>query len=266
MSGCVVELSNQSASSNLNNNNNNNANANANTNANANFINNSNNNNNNNNQQQQLQQQQDANNNATTSAAILARLKDVENANQQMQITVEKLQIELNNKNEIIQQLQANNKELSADKRKDMERLVETAIDDWLNSLTGISADVRKQFRDGVTRLAEQADMKNNAWEVVCNASKAHKENVNIIEQLRRDCSERDKTIETLLTSHSDPTFSSEASRIEGANKRQRVGDSNISITTRQDSAAAPPPPQQNNDAWDDFAKMLMEDGRRSYY
>ena len=55
---------------------------------------------------------------------------------------------------------------LSADKRKDMEQMIETAIDTWLNSLTGISDEVRKQFRAGVSRIAEHADMKNSAWEV----------------------------------------------------------------------------------------------------
>ena len=72
--------------------------------------------------------------------------------------------------------LHMGNTELSADKLKDMEQTVETAIDDWLTSLTGISPDVQKQLCEGVTRLAEQADMKANAWEVVCNASKAPKE------------------------------------------------------------------------------------------
>ena len=234
-------------------------------------INNLNNNNNNNNNQQQQPPQHDANNNNNTNAAILARLKEVEHANQQMLQNMDNLKQEIKNKDDNIQQLQLTNKELSADKRKDMEQIVETAIDEWLNSLTGISPDVRKQFREGVTKLAEHADMKNNAWEVVCNASKAHKENVNTIEQLKRDINDKDKTIETLLTSHSDPTFASEASRIDsGGNKRQRTAE--VHATTRQDSTASAPSTMSSNnsgrngDAWDDFAKMLSDTGRNTYY
>jgi DUF4097 and DUF4098 domain-containing protein YvlB len=186
-----------------------------------------------------------------------------------MQTTIEKLQQELKAKDDSIQKLHMDNKELSADKRKDMEQIVETAIDDWLNSLTGISTDVRKQFRDGVTRLAEHADMKNNAWEVVCNASKAHKENVNMIEQLRRDCTERDKTIETLLSSHSDPSFSSDASRMDPAGgKRQRTGD--IISTSRVQADAKEEFGSGNRggggDAWDNFAKMLSDSGKSHYF
>jgi hypothetical protein len=183
-----------------------------------------------------------------------------------MQLTIDNLQVEIKGKDESIQKLHVDNKELSADKRKDMEQIVETAVDDWLNSLTGISSDVRKQFRDGVTRLAEQADMKNNAWEVVCNASKAYKENVNTIEQLKRDCNERDKTIETLLSSHSDPTFTSESSRIAGG-KRQRGDDVDIIATNnrsqvQEKDSHAPP----SGDAWDDFAKLLSSSGKSHYY
>jgi hypothetical protein len=217
-----------------------------------------------NNEQQLLSNNNNNNNNNTTNAAILARLKEVEHANQSMQLTIDGLQVELKGKDESIQKLHVDNKELSADKRKDMEQIVETAVDDWLNSLTGISSDVRKQFRDGVTRLAEQADMKNNAWEVVCNASKAYKENVNTIEQLKRDCNERDKTIETLLSSHSDPTFTSDSSRIAGS-KRQRGDDveviTNRSQVQEKDSHATP-----SGDAWDDFAKLLSNSGKSHYY
>jgi hypothetical protein len=254
MSGMVVELTGASKESMIAN------------------INNLNNNNNNNNNQQQQPPQHDANNNNNnTNAAILARLKEVEHANQQMLQNMDNLKQEIKNKDDNIQQLQLTNKELSADKRKDMEQIVETAIDEWLNSLTGISPDVRKQFREGVTKLAEHADMKNNAWEVVCNASKAHKENVNTIEQLRRDINDKDKTIETLLTSHSDPTFASEASRIDGgSNKRQRPAE--VHATTRQDSTASTAPSIGDNnggrggDAWQDFARMLSDSGKNTYY
>ena len=97
---------------------------------------------------------------ASTNAAILNRLKEIENNNQAMQATIERLTAESQLKEEKI-------KSLSAEKRKDMEQMIETAIDAWLNSLTGVPEEVRKQFRQGISKIAEQADMQNAAWEVM---------------------------------------------------------------------------------------------------
>ncbi len=92
-------------------------------------------------------------------AAILNRLKEIENNNQSMQATIERLHTEAQMKEEKI-------KALSAEKRKDMEQMIDTAIDHWLNSLTGVPEEVRKQFRQGISKIAQEADMKNAAWEV----------------------------------------------------------------------------------------------------
>jgi chromosome segregation ATPase len=97
---------------------------------------------------------------ASTNVAILNRLKEIENNNQQMQATIDRLNSEAQIKEDKI-------KSLSADKRKDMEQMIETAIDTWLNSLTGVPEEVRKQFRYGISKLAQEADMQNAAWEVI---------------------------------------------------------------------------------------------------
>ena len=97
---------------------------------------------------------------SSTNAAILNRLKEIENNNQMMQATIERLTAESQMKEEKI-------KSLSAEKRKDMEQMIETAIDSWLNSLTGVPEEVRKQFRQGISKIAQEADMENAAWEVM---------------------------------------------------------------------------------------------------
>ncbi len=102
----------------------------------------------------------------TTNSAILNRLKDIENNNQQMHATIERLNEEAQKKEEKI-------KALSADKRKDMELMIDNAIDHWLNSLTGVPEEVRKQFRQGISKLAQEADMKNAAWEVLLALERA---------------------------------------------------------------------------------------------
>lgn len=93
-------------------------------------------------------------------AAILNRLKEIESTNQALQATIDRMKTDTQSKDEKI-------KALSADKRRDMEQMIETAIDNWLNSLTGVQEDVRKQFRQGITKIAKEADMENAAWEVL---------------------------------------------------------------------------------------------------
>jgi hypothetical protein len=208
-----------------------------------------------------------ADNNGT--ATILARLKELEATNQQLAKHLDDIKAETQRKEDKI-------KLLSADKRKDMEQMIETAIDTWLNSLTGISDEVRKQFRSGVSRIAEQADLKNAAWEVVCQASQLHRANVDRIEELLQTCNSQNETIKSLVGGGSasgiahDPTFTTEASRMLNANnKRQRVDDPPHAATTTgaapgggSTTAAAAGP----KDAWDMFDSMLREDSRSQYY
>ncbi len=92
-------------------------------------------------------------------AAILNRLNEIEATNQALLEANERLKSEAARKDEQIQAL-------SAEKRKEMEQMIETAIDTWLNSLTGVSEEMRGQFRKGISKIAQQADMKNAAWEV----------------------------------------------------------------------------------------------------
>jgi hypothetical protein len=211
-------------------------------------------------------------------AAILNRLKEIENNNQSMQATIERLHTEAQMKEEKI-------KALSAEKRKDMEQMIDTAIDHWLNSLTGVPEEVRKQFRQGISKIAQEADMKNAAWEVdtpffatginhlfthhfflqiVCNASEAHNRNVKQIETLINTCAEQGKTIESLLGS--DPSFSTDASRIAGVgHKRTRVA----SPAVQRPAAAAPMPSGGGGsgaDAWDLFSNMMSSENKGTYY
>lgn len=201
-------------------------------------------------QNETTQQQQSANN------VILNRLKEIENSNASLVIMLENLKNENKSKDEKI-------KELSEDKRKDMEQMIDTAVEKWLNSLTDVSEDVKKQFKQGITKLAEQADVKNAAWEIVCNASRAHETNVKKIEDLVKTCNEQGETIKTLLGNKNDSTFESVASRLEDSSleqtthraaKRSRINDE-TPITQSQQASA-----------WDDFAQMMQTQNKSSYF
>ena len=197
---------------------------------------------------------------AQTSNAILARLKEVELSNASMVTVVDKLKLEAQFKDDKI-------KELSADKRKDMEQMIDTAVERWLSSLTGVPDEVRQQFKKGISKIAEQADMKNVAWEIVCNASLAHESNVKKIDELLKTCTEQGETIKTLMSSNTDPSFSSDSSRMGSSAKRQRTEMEAITpprfAETNQATVANT---GEKVDAWNDFESMMKLEMTAKYF
>lgn len=211
------------------------------------------------------------------SQAVLQRMKEMELMVQELKSKLHEKEDETNKKNALIKKLESDNEELSTERKKEMEELYQTGINEWLNTLQ-ISEDIKEQFRKGILGITKQADIKNPAWEVLCNASKAHKENVAKINELVTLCNEKEKTIESLLQSSNDPTFHSNASRMQHSsasaaaipnpgNKRPRTEESSMdrgpaASSSHSDANAA----EGGNDAWDHFAKMIYEGARQTYY
>lgn len=184
---------------------------------------------------------------------VLHRLKELEESNAQNAQLLERMRKEAQDREDKI-------KLLSADKRKEMETILSSAIDNWLNSLEGVSDDHKRSFRTGISKLAEQADMNNAAWEIVCNASSLHNNNVKKIEELMMEAKERERELGDLQG------FRSEASRISSTGaKRARI----------EEPAAAPAVPLPpaaagggggGGDAWDTFQQMISKDFRSNYF
>jgi hypothetical protein len=179
---------------------------------------------------------------------VLHRLKELEDSNTQNAKALERMRKEMQDKDEKI-------KALSADKRKEMETILSSAIDNWLGSLSGVSDENKANFRKGISKLAEEADMNNAAWEIVCNASQLHKDNVQKIEELLTEAKDRERELGDLKG------FRTEASRISG-------------VKRRRDEEEAPPPekrpapaePTAKGDIWDAFQSMLQRDIRTAYF
>jgi len=207
------------------------------------------------------------------SNAVLQRMKEMEQQFQDMKNTIANLELDNNSKQALIQQLEADKDELSTERRKDMEQILESAVNDWLQSLKGISEEVRTQFKSGITNLAKKADIKNHAWEVICNASQAHKENVAKIDELVKMCNEKEKTIETLLQNNNDPQFVSTISRVSAPTeaipsvlgKRPAAADDHPSSVAMDRGGEASKIPK-NGDAWDTFANMIFQSSRDQYF
>ena len=196
--------------------------------------------------------------------AILARLKELEAMNQTLQKTVEDSRLEVQRREDKI-------KELSIEKRKEMEEMIRTAIDSWLTSLPELSEEVRQQFRTGISRIAETADTKNAAWEVVCNASRLHTSNVNRIEELLNTCNQQSETIKTLVggnnSAAADPAFASEGSRMQKRPRSEAMEPAIPAVMPVQPThtASSSSADGTHADAWDAFGGLLMQHGRQTY-
>jgi hypothetical protein len=185
---------------------------------------------------------------------VLHRLKELEESNVNNAKALEKMRKELQEKEDKI-------KILSADKRKEMEGILSSAIDSWLNSLSGVSDENKTNFRQGISKLAEHADMNNAAWEIVCNASALHNNNVKKIEELLAQAQDRERELGDLKG------FKSEASRISGV-KRSRTDDP----IPQPPSHKRPPAEEEgsgggsSNNTWDMFQNMITRDFKSQYF
>ena len=220
---------------------------------------------------------------------VLHRLKDLQDANTQKDAIIEQLKNDLKHKDEQIKHRDERVKDLSADKRKDMEEFMKGVVDTWLSSLSGVSEENKSNFRNGIKTMAEAADTRNPAWEIVCNASIDHQTNVKKIEELLMANSAKDKQIEELRG------FKNEASRIGTAavpsssnfllnqnnnNKRQRLDgegtngaesiarhlDSHFGGGSNSGMSTSYSEPVGTGSAWDNFHSMLQQDSRSNYY
>ena len=123
--------------------------------------------------------------------------------------------------------------------------------------------------------MAESADVRNPAWEIVCNASRDHLSNVKKIEELLQENAMKDKRIEELSG------FQREAARFVGddrGNKRLRTGEEPRHLDAGSSSSGMPQ--QQgggmqpssfvtdgpSSNAWDQFSAMIRNDCGSSYY
>jgi hypothetical protein len=186
---------------------------------------------------------------------VLHRLKELEESNAQNAQLIERMRKEAQDKEEKI-------KMLSADKRKEMETILSSAIDNWLNSLEGVSDDHKRSFRSGISKLAEQADMNNAAWEIVCNASSLHNNNVKKIEELLTEAKERERQLGDLQG------FRTEASRISSGPtaKRARIAEEPPPAVPVPGEASASAGSSSGGDAWDTFQAMISKDFRSNYF
>ena len=97
--------------------------------------------------------------------------------------------------------------------------------------------------------LAQEADVKNSAWEVICCASEAHKQNVDAMEKLRVELQAKDAQLQQLSKSQTSASFTDETTRLvtDGGRKRARAEEPDEE-------------PSTTTSAWDQFAALIRAD------
>lgn len=208
---------------------------------------------------------------AFPSNAVLQRMKELERMLQESQSENDAYKTSTSKCQERITDLEALIAELNADKVQEMKTILNTGVNEWLDSLN-ISEDMKKQVRVGIESTIEKGNVKDQAWNIVCNASQTHRKQLDKIEELVQQCNSKDKTIEELLKSRDDPSFSSAHSRISNAVKRHLPSESlsaDPKTTTSVDQDHAHVSKKQhtsNGDAWDIFSGMITNDSRNVYF
>ncbi len=101
---------------------------------------------------------------------------------------------------------------------------------------------------------------KDKVWELLCCASKAHKENVNTIEDLTKTntmLQQRNKELEEI--SRTNMGFNDSEARF--SNKRSRTDDPTNTATIE----STMPPSSDTSDVWGNF-ESLMTSTSKTYY
>jgi len=222
-------------------------------------------------QQQAPQPQADA---SYASNAILQRLKEIELANQEMQRNLQEKEEHIKSLEHEKKGLEEEKMELSIDRIKDMKNVYETSVDDWIETLEGLSPELKERIKKGLGDLINKGEVKNHTWQVLCNASKTHRKQLDKIEELVQACTSKDKTIEELLKSRDDPSFSNAYSRVSGfkrsAHDMAPPPASAVDMAAKRVATPQAPVPAQSDasggDAWDLFSDMLNRESKNIYY
>jgi hypothetical protein len=83
-----------------------------------------------------------------------------------------------------VQQMQEKIGKLTEGKKAEMQKALDTVINDWLTQSVN-DETVREEFKKGMSRLVDQTAEDSGVWRVVCCASNVHAENLKKLEDMR---------------------------------------------------------------------------------
>lgn len=107
-----------------------------------------------------------------------------------------------------IQLLQEKVGKLTEGKKAEMQKALDTVINDWLIASVN-DEQVRDEFKKGMSRLVEQTAEESGVWRVVCCASTTYKEKLQELEDMRIQMDNMKK--------NTGDSFANESSRKRGS-------------------------------------------------
>lgn len=113
---------------------------------------------------------------------------------------------------EYVKQQNAKLEKLTAAKREEMKKQLDTMIAEWVNGIDVTDEKQKEEFMQGMERMVKETKDDSPVWQVMCCASAAHKRNVTQLQKIQEDYN-------SLKTKVEGGTFSAEDSRIVGKRK-----------------------------------------------
>lgn len=132
---------------------------------------------------------------------------------------------------EFVKQQNAKLEKLTAAKRDEMKKQLDTMISDWLKDIDVTDESQKAEFMQGMERIVKDTKEDSPVWQVMCQASAAHKRNVTQLQKITDDYN-------SLRTKVEGGTFASEDSRISGIKRKE------------------PDEPARCGNVWDEFESM----------
>lgn len=127
---------------------------------------------------------------------------------------------------------------LTAAKREEMKKQLDTMIAEWLKDIDVNDEKQKEEFMNGMKRIVKETKEESPVWQVMCQASAAHRRNVTALQKMTEDYNSLKQKVE-------GGTFAAEESRIAG-NKRSH------------------PEPSSSN-VWDEFEELCKGGGTSSF-
>ena len=152
-------------------------------------------------------------NNTQDLSSILSQVKGLEEEK------IKLMQL-LETERERLKESQAKAEKMSEGKRNEMKQALDTVIMNWLQDAVK-DEKVRAEFKEGMTRLADDAKDDAGVWQVVCCASNVHAQRLQEFERLRLENEE--------LKSRGAGDFKDESNRKRPREEtEERVQESNV--------------------------------------
>jgi len=129
---------------------------------------------------------------------------------------------------------------LTAAKRDEMKKQLDTMIAEWLKDIDVTDDKQKQELMQGMEKIVKETKEESPVWQVMCQASAAHKRNVTQLQKITEDYN-------ALKTKIEGGNFASEDSRIAGTKRKE----------TEE--------PTRSGNVWDEFESMCKGGGLSGY-